>query len=215
MSSKLAKHGEFIGSGAVSYKLVGQPNAPTAIQLRVDYSAAPDPENYYYADYYEVHDLDPEVLFVFGKLNRPGGEQLRNKIEVYFPAQQLVGQLWKTAPVFFSKLQDFARKKGCSALSAGTLESGSDNVKVQVIRSNNAFMAQFGTEALIDFFSISPSDLLLKAKNHRTVQLNALVRVEMSVEVLWGFLAACEPIALRLEPKYGQQGETDEAVESD
>ncbi|HYB61248.1 MAG TPA: hypothetical protein VEH50_07195 [Methylomirabilota bacterium] len=213
MSPKLAKQSGFIGSGPVTYRLLGQPNAPSAIQLKVDYSAAPEPQNFYFSDYFRVVDLDPEILFVFGKRERPEGERLRNQLEIYFPAQQLVGQLWKSIPVFYKKLREFAEQKGLSPVRAGSADSVPE--KAQVLRSNNAYMAQLGTEALIDFFDISLTNLLVATRAQRPIRIEALVRVSMSVNLLWGFLSECEPIAERMKAKYDVAGELyEEAVES-
>jgi hypothetical protein len=212
MSSKLTRRQGLSGSGPVTYRVLGPPGAPSAVQLNVDYSIAPEPDNFYYCDYYEVVDLEPEVLFVFGKLDSPGGNKMRNRIEVYFPAQEFVNQFWKSTEQFYDKLRDFAAAKGYLPQAPGQIAEVPQ--KVQVFRSNNAFMAQAGTDTVIDFSYISPRDVFLKVMKGQSLTIEALVRVSMPVGFLWGVLDACRPIAERLAPKYLVLGEGDEVKES-
>jgi hypothetical protein len=196
----------------VTYRVLGPPGAPSGVQLHVDYSTAPEPDNFYFSDYYEVVDLEPDILFVFGKLDRPGGKEIRNRIEIYFPAAEFVNQFWKSTAQFYDKLRDFAAAKGYSAQRAGQIAEIPQ--KVQVFRSNNAFMAQGGTDTVLDFSYISPRDVFLKTMKGQSLTIEALVRVNMSVAQLWGVLDACRPIAERLASKYLLSGEGDEATES-
>ncbi len=211
MPTKLAKRTDFVGTGPVRYRLEGPPEAPTSASIAVDYSEAPVPEHYYVADYFEVANLDPQVLFIFGKLNHPRQDQLRNKLEIYFPAIFFVQQLWKSSREFHQTLRTFVQQHGYKRADAGALAGTTE--KVQTQHSNNVLIALSGGECMMDFFYLSPRDVTINIRKRQNIHLEALVRVISPPTVLLGFLDACEPIADALVPKFGGKGETNEILE--
>lgn len=181
-------------------------------KLMVDYADAPVPEHYYVADYFEVVNLDPQVLFIFGKLTYPGQNVLRNKLEIYFPALVFITQFWHSRREFHKTLRAFVSQAGYEPVRPGNFSGAVE--KVQTIHSNNALMILAGGECMLDFFYISPRDLALKTPKGQNITLEPLVRVIASPNLILGFLDACEPIAELLQPKFGEQEEAHEIVES-
>jgi hypothetical protein len=82
------------------------------------------------------------VLFVFGKLNSPKGNELRNKLEIYFPALYFVKQLWKSSRDFHRALAEFVDKNGYVGARPGSIAETPD--KVQTLQSNNVLMVLSG-----------------------------------------------------------------------
>jgi len=213
--SKLAKASSFHGSGPVKYKLQGPPEAPTGATISIDYTNAPIPNHYYVTDYFEVKDLDPQVLFIFGKKTNVAGNErkLRSKLEIYFPAFFFIQQFWKSSRNFHEGLRKFAASNGYSSDIPSVISEEIE--KTQTMHSNNLLMVQSGGECMMDFFYLSPRDFLLRTPKNLNVDLEALVRVIMSHTLLLGFLDSCEPIAETLSGKYGKEDALNEVVELD
>jgi hypothetical protein len=204
VSGKLVRRDQFAGSGPIRYKIESGKDGVQTAMLAIDYADAPVPPHYYVADYFEVANLDPKILFTFGKLNYPNDKQLRNKLEIDFPALLFIAQLWASRSEFHKNLRTYVKQFGYEPVKPGNL---SDPVeKVQTIHSNNALMIQSGGECMIDFFYVSPRDMALKAPKNERISLEPLVRVITAENFLLGFLDACEPIAESLLPKYGLKG---------
>src|SRR6266571_9080465 len=93
LSLKLARAAQSNRSGAVRYNVQETAEGkPAVVSLSIDYEQAPVPDHYYVADYFQVIAQDLDVLLIFGKLDHPSTDRLRNKIELYFPAQLFVRQ---------------------------------------------------------------------------------------------------------------------------
>jgi hypothetical protein len=210
--AKLAKREDLHGSGPVRYRIDGPPEAPTGAIIAIDYTEAPVPNHYYVADYFQVFDQDPQILFVFGKTDFPETGRLRNKLEIYFPSYFFVKQLWISSRAFHEALRRFTVDRGYSPVPAGTIPGTTE--KVQTLHSNNVLMVQSGGECMMDFFYLSPRDFYLKTQKKQNVDLEALVRVIISHTLLLGFLDACEPIAQALATKYESDENAGQAVES-
>lgn len=173
--------------------------------VAVDYSKAPVPPHYYVADYFEVVNLDPQVLFIFGKLDYPAQDRLRSKLEIDFPALLFMAQLWKSQQEFHKTLRAYVKEFGYQAANQGSISGPVE--RIQTIHSNNALMIMTGGECMIDFFYMSPRDLALEAPRGGNISLEPLVRVITSPNILLGFLDACEPVAASLMPKFGSEVE--------
>ena len=210
MSAKLVRRDQFAGSGPVKYKLEGTKQGFQTAMLAIDYADAPVPPHYYVADYYEVANLDPRILFTFGKLDYPSNDRLRNKLEIDFPALLFVAQLWKSRVEFHKNLRAAVKLMDYKPVPPGTLSGPVE--KIQTIHSNNALMVQTSGECMIDFFYLSPRDMALKAPKAEAIALEPLVRVITTENLLLGFLDACEPIAESLIRKFSHWTEDVHAV---
>jgi len=188
------------GRGPVTYELLGTANAPIGARIHVDYSQAPVPEHFYVSDYFSIQNLDPQILLVFGKLNTGGTSKLRNKVEIYFPAHAFLGQFWKSSEVFIQKLRNYLEQKGFQSRPHSDVSE--DVEKVQTFQSNLAISVQSGTDALLDFFYLSPTEVILRAPKGHNLQLLSLVRVILGPDLLLAFFDACRPVAEKLAVRY-------------
>jgi hypothetical protein len=184
--------------------------APTRIEVRVDYTNAQTPHDYYVADYFYVENLDPTVLFVFGKLNG-GARKLRTRLEIFFPAMFFVNQLMASIKQFHTILRQYAEKFGYDAAKPGQKELEAD--KTQTLQSNNVLMVLSGGDSLMDFYYLSPREMYYKPRSKREVELEPLARVIIDPPMLLGFLDECTRISGPLIEKF-QEAEYEHSVES-
>ncbi len=200
MNAKIVRQTMPAGRGPVTYELLGTANAPIGARIHVDYSQAPVPEHFYVSDYFSIQNLDPQILLVFGKLNTGGTSKLRNKVEIYFPAHAFLGQFWKSSEVFIQKLRNYLEQKGFQSRPHSDVSE--DVEKVQTFQSNLAISVQSGTDALLDFFYLSPTEVILRAPKGHNLQLLSLVRVILGPDLLLAFFDACRPVAEKLAVRY-------------
>jgi hypothetical protein len=211
VAHKIIKSTDLHGTGAVRYHVASAPGGQLLVGFQVDYSAAPVPEHFYVADYVEVHDLDPEVLFIFGKRVAPGVDELRNKLEVYFPSPHFVTQLWRSSRDFHKALREWTEQFHLPSVSMNRIPPAASTAKT--IHANNALMILAGGESLVEFFYLSPRDVSLKAPKGGEIELMPLVRVILAPNLLLGLLDAAEPIARALNPKYELKEDANEIME--
>lgn len=178
------------GSGPLTLRVVKVDAEQMLVQLGVDYSLAEVPERAYYADYCEVTKARVGFSLFFGKLV-PGTDRLRTKIEVTYPTDMFVLQLWGTSRDVHIAIRSVAEQDKLSPV--GRVE---DTDKVQTFRANNVFMGSWGHEAVLDFYYVSPRDLyLLRIKPRWQATLEPVVRVVMATSLLFEFLEQCRPFA--------------------
>jgi hypothetical protein len=206
---KLARS-EFVGSGPVQYRLEGPIEAPTKIEVRVDYTDAQTPRDYYVADYFYVENLDPTVLFVFGKRDSRTNK-LRTKLEVFFPAMFFVNQLMASVKQFHEVLRGYVGQYGYDASKPG--EKGLEADKTQTLHSNNVLAVLSGGDSLMDFYYLSPREMYYKPRNKREVELEPLARVIIDPPMLLGFLDECARISGPLVEKF-QEAKHEHSLES-
>jgi hypothetical protein len=176
------------GSGPVTLRVVKASPDQAVLEMGIDYSKAEIPERAYYADYCDVLRGRVGFSLVFGKLD-PGTCRLRTKIEVAFPEQMFLQQLWGTS-------RDFQRAVQADAMRAPIVPVAEveDTDKVQTFRSNNVMMGAWGEESVMDFYYISPRDMHFVRQEAKTnVELEPVVRVVMGTPLIFEFLQKCQP----------------------
>jgi hypothetical protein len=204
MTSKIAKTNrtsQFNRSGSVHYRLEQREDGAAAVTLTVDFERAPTPEHTYVADFFEVSRAESDVLIVFGKIDLPVAKSLRNKIEIYFPFQPFVYQLWKSSRQMHELLVKSATEKGYVAAGTSAITSATD--KVQTLATNNALIVMGGGQCMMDFFLIAAKDLWIKTRKGDPLNMDALVRVYLNERLLLGFLDRCDAIAQDLVKELG------------
>ena len=214
MPVKLAKPQQF-GRGAVKYKVEGPEDNPTTVKLSIAYDEAPVPEHYYVADYFQIIPFDLEVLMIFGKLDYPNPQKLRNKIEIYFPVDLFIAQLWRSSREFEKTLVGYVDQHKAKIVEPGELPPETD--KVQTLHSNNVLMVLSAGQCMMDFFYISAKDLWLRPQRNEAIGIEALVRVLAPASVVLGFLREADKVVQAYVEKLGPtvMGEqANETVES-
>lgn len=178
------------GRGPVHFRAKRLADDVMAIEMGVDYEKAPVPERFYYADMCDVVKDRVGLSLQFGKLI-PGTSQLRTKVEIGFPEDQFVRQLWRSSRSFHETVRRIVN----GVLPPEIMKLGVTD-KVQALRSNNVFMAVIGNEAVMDFYYISPGDIhYVQAQKKHEVQLEPVIRIMLGTAVLYEFLEKCRPYA--------------------
>jgi hypothetical protein len=202
--AKLARTDQWISSGAVRYRLMGSSQNPVGIELGVDYAKAPVPEHFYVADYLFVEEDQSQIMLTFGKLDRPATDKLRSKVEIYFNPLMFVKQLWATSREFHQMLKKYIEDRG---LRPPTWERLFEAPKAQTFQSNQVLMLLTEGESLLDFFYISPKDMYYKPRMAEKLDIEPLVRIILTPELIASFLDSCKPLAEKLTLKYGDKNE--------
>lgn len=159
------------------------------VEVGVDYSLAPVPNFHYDADYCDVLESRTGVVLVFGKL-RTGEDALRTKIEIEFSGENFAKLVWGS-----SRLVHEAVKRLSQGKNLAPMIHPKETEKVQCFRANNVFMAVLPSEAVLDFFYISPGDIhFAQMKKKSEVVLEPVVRVLISTPLLYEFLEQCRPL---------------------
>jgi hypothetical protein len=159
------------------------------LEMGIDYEKAEEPDRSYYADYCDVKRGRVGVNFIFGRLE-PGGTQLRSQVEIAFPEDQFVRQLWNSSRGIHGTVRDYVSGQ----LPARVVVQNTD--KVQTLRANNVFMAILGHDAVLDFYYISPGDIhFVTMKKRKEVHLEPVIRIAMNTAIMFEFFEKCSPVA--------------------
>jgi hypothetical protein len=211
LAKQLSKAERMNRQGPVRYVVRegGGEGRPLSLALGIAYDEAPVPSHYYVADYYQVVVDDFAVLLIFGKLDHPQLDRLRNKIEIYFPVESFVRQLWHSSRDYQIALEKYVSDNKAGPVRPSGVSAQTD--KVQTMQSNNALIVQATGDCIIDFFYISPKDLWLKPPKSEPIGMEALVRVMVTASVMLGFLQECDKVARELVDKLGMNLEDDNA----
>ena len=189
-----------VAGGPVHFRLIHDGGNQTSAEIGIDYSKAEVPARSYYADYVDVQRARSGIGLVFGKLI-PKTTQLRTEIEVGFPDDMFVRQIWGTSREIHKTLEQFREK-----FKLEPIGEVKETDKVQTFRSNNAFMGMWSDEALIDFYYLSPRDLhYVKVGGKSRVDLEPVVRVVMYSGLLLEFLDKCSELVPALEPSVREE----------
>lgn len=178
--------------GPVSVRVVqAGPNPSQAlVEIAVDYRNAEIPGRAYFADYCEVQKGRFGYTLLFGKLV-PGKNALRTEIEITFPQEMFVRQLWVSSRELHEVVKQLSAKQ--APVRRDSVESTD---KVQTFRSNNVFMGVWGEDSVLDFYYLSPKDMHgLQTRHKSDVSLEPVVRVVMDTQLLDEFLEQCRPFA--------------------
>jgi len=124
--------------------------------------------------------------FFFGKLV-PGTATLRTKVEVAFPEDMFVQQVWRSSRSLHDTARTIWEKAPLEPVTA-VIETD----KVQAFRANNVFMAMLGEESLMDFYYIPPSEIHFVRSGQRShVHMEPVIRVSLPSAMVYEFLEKC------------------------
>jgi hypothetical protein len=181
-------------SGPVHFRVIQDRGPQTIAELGVDYSKAEIPDRSYYADYVDVERARSGISILFGKLI-PGTARLRTQVEIVFPDDMFLKQLWGTSRDLHKTLADIQGR-----LRMEPIGRAEETDKVQTFRANNVFMGTWGDEAVTDFYYLSPRDFFyVKAGSKSNVDLEPVLRVVMYPGLLLEFLDNAKKLIPALE----------------
>lgn len=202
--TKLTRTQGWNTGGAVSYRMLGA----TGIELGVDFAKAPVPEHFYFADYLSVDEDSSQVLFTFGKLDKPQNDLLRSKVEVYFNPVMFVKQFWQSSREMHKLAEKVVDTRNLERVPVTALLPAA---KVQTFQANQVLLLMSEGECIADFFYLSPKDMFYKPQKGEKLELMALVRIILSPPLILSLLDRSQPIAAKLIPKYGDNNATVES----
>jgi hypothetical protein len=175
--------------GPVKIRLVESDNKDGFLELWLDYEKAETPARAYFADYVSVGKGRADVTLVFGRLIA-GGSNLRSQIEISFPTDSFVSQLWKSTRGVHAWLKDPTHVRPLEPL--GPVKPSE---MVHTSRANNVFVALMGEEAICDFYYIAPSELqFVRMGRRHTVSLEPIIRISLPAPLVLEFLDRCEQV---------------------
>lgn len=182
-----------IGQGPVRMRITRTGQEANIIELRVEYDKAEVPARAYYADYSAVIKGRSGISLIFGKL-KPGTSVLRTKVEIVFPVEMFIRQLWTNSRDLYEKTRLEYEKHPLEAVSDLV-----DTDTVQAFRANNVMAMAMSEEALLDFYYIAPSEVHYAYTKRRTeVALDPVIRIVMSSSLLHEMLEGCKAILERI-----------------
>lgn len=182
----VSQRGVQASSGPVQLRVVERAADHSVMEIGIDYSRVDVPERAYYADYCDVQQGRVDFSLLFGKLI-PGSNALRTEIEIAFPQELLVAQLWGGSRDLQKTVMQIAEKKPLQPL-----EDIKPTDKVQTFRANNVFMGVWGEDAVLDFYFISPRDMhYFMTQNLSNISLEPVIRVVVGTALLAEFLEKC------------------------
>jgi hypothetical protein len=199
---QLARTEEWVTSGAVRYRPIASTGLFTGVEIGIDYAKAPVPKHFYFADYLSVDEDALQVMFTFGKLDKPHTDRLRSKVEVYFNPVMFVKQFWVQTRQMQPQLDKYVQDHNLKVLEQVPLLEAP---KVQTFQANNVSILMTEGESMMDFFYLSPKDLFYNTQKREKIDVEALVRILLSPSQLLLMLTESQPIAERLLPKYGDK----------
>lgn len=176
------------------------------IEMWLDYEKAEVPSRAYFADYLDVVEGRADVTLIFGRLV-PGSQALRTQVEISFPRDSFVGQLWKGSRDMHELL-----RKNPNLLRLPSLEEVTLSAIVHTSRANNVFMATLGEEAILDFYYIAPSEIhFVRMGRRNQVNLEPVIRVSLPSPLVLEFLDKCDGLVSKM-PETGLLVKKEEEV---
>jgi hypothetical protein len=182
-----------IGQGAVRLRVMQTGPTENTLALRVEYDKAEVPARAYYADYSDVIQGRSGISLIFGKL-RPGTSVLRNKVEIVFPEDFFIRQLWKNSRALHKKMDEELKDSRLEPITDLT-----DTETVQAFRANNVMMLGTKDDGVLDFYYIAPTEIhYAYVKKKTDIALDPVIRIVLSGALLLEFMERCGKIVEHL-----------------
>ena len=159
------------------------------------------PQNIYDADLAGIEHRVGDVRLFFGKLKRAVPDSLRTRIEIRYPVETFYKHFWNNSRDFHERIRAYMEQwpstKELKRPRLSEMETDKDHSEW----ANFDYMAHSGTEGAIDFFHLPPGGLARFAKTGSVddLELEAILRVQLSVGELLAFLDSCTAIAAEVE----------------
>lgn len=182
--------------------------------INVDMTKLPTPPNVYDADYAWIEHRPGTVSLFFGKRNRDEADQLRTRLELRYPPENLVGHFWGNSRQFHEKLREFAGKWPKDEERSGVNPTRMRAVKEHSEWANFDAMAHAGTEASIDFYLMPPSGIARFARGQGSAGLKfaPIVRVQLTIFELLRLLDETANVVKQIEGYLPKRDRVDEEI---
>lgn len=184
--------------------------------LRVRWQHLREPQRVYEADFAWLTVRHGAVSLFFGKedVNEPG--KLRSRLEIRYPVEKFCHHLWDNSRDFHERLKKSpawpanADRRG---VEPETWKAQKDHSE----RANFEYMANYGSEASIDFYYLVPQGVARLAGGFGGdgLKMDPVVRVQLTAQELLHLLDQAEPLATTLAAGLPDEVRDDNARASD
>jgi len=190
------KKAVFFGKGPVRYTLPKGKGTDAPIEIRIDFSLAPPPPNYFYANAVSLQ-LDKPLLMAalsFGQ-RRPPSDKVSQRIDVAMPTAALLGVFWQT-----TRSVEAAVDKVLQQLPGpvGQRVSTFDVEPNVTLFANVIHIAVGASDTTMDFYCLSSRDVYAAKMSNQEISLQPIVRVYMSTVLTKSFFDLLRPHALNM-----------------
>ena len=185
--------------------------------INIDLTKVAAPANIYDADVAWVTHQPGQVSLFFGKRDLNGKNRLRTRLELRYPAENLVHHFWNNSRDFHERLRAFVSLWPDSANTAPRLADAWQAEKDHSEWVNFEAIAHAGTEATLDFYSIPAVGIARFRRGDGSASLTIVpvVRVNLTVFELLRLMDAIKPVVKDIEaylPKKGLPPDEGEVV---
>lgn len=166
-------------------------------EIIIDTTQLASPRNRYDADFAWVeHEAGSSVSLYFGKRDRNMPEALKSRLQIRYPPEDFVRHFWYNSRKFQENvkrvLTTWPRQETRGRLEPEKWISEKDHSEWV----NFDYMAFAGTQAAVDFFHLAIGGVARYTRGQGTagLELEAVVRVQMTLGELGRLLEACSPV---------------------
>jgi hypothetical protein len=169
--------------------------------IGIDMSKLPQQQKIYDADLAWIEHHPGDVRLLFGKLNNMTRASLRTRVEVRYPVECFYKHWWMNSRGLHERLREYAKRwpqdEELARLQPGKMEAEKEHSEW----ANFDYMAHSGTEAVVDFFHLSPAGLARFAKSAsvRDLELEPVLRVQLIFGELLTLLDRCADVVSEIE----------------
>jgi len=170
--------------------------------ILIDSRKLASPNHLYDADFAWIeHRPGRDVSLFFGKGNRDVEGRLKSRLQVRYPPEDFLRHFWKNSRTFHENVN---RMLAVWPTDEDRKDIHPDKWPADKDHSewvNFDYLAFSGSEAAVDFFHLAPGGVARYAKGQGTagLELQAVVRIHMTLAELGRLLALCAPIADMIE----------------
>jgi len=196
---------EISGRGPVTLRVLPRDETTATLEIDVDYSTADVPNLHYDADFCEVLRTRTGIALCFGKL-AGGEENLRSKIEITWSEEHFYRGVWVNSRRLVETVANLSRGHELNPVAPSNLRTLE---KVQTFHVSTVFISVMASEAVLDFYYISPGDVHhARTGRKNSIDLNPVIRVSISTPLLNELLQQVIPFGELLEKEYGNDHKT-------
>ena len=187
---------------SASGRKVGALSVDVSRQLvTIDMSKLPLQQNIYDADLAWIEHRPGDVRVLFGKLKRPNLDALRTRVEIRYPVEAFYKHLWENSRDLHKSLRSYAEQWPQDEEHGRLRPDEMEAEKEHSEWANFDYIAHSGTEAVIDFFRLSPGGMarFMQTESATDLELVAALRVQLAVGALLKLLDRCDEVASEVE----------------
>lgn len=157
--------------------------------ITLDITKIEGPDRVYDADVAWIEHKPGAATLVFAKL---GGDrdQLRSRLEIRYPPEDLLLTFWGNSRSFFSRVKRYVAGWDDESRTTHEPPVKSNALQTHSEWSSFTYMSQSGSESAIDFYHVAPGALARFAQHGETagLKMRPVVRVQLTTFELLSFI---------------------------